>query len=361
MSLRDSARTPETEILPPSVEAAMQVAVEAGLRYVSDRKPGFTRRRAGKGFVYLDLGGKKLVEKNHLERIKKLVIPPAWSEVWICSLPNGHIQVTGRDARKRKQYRYHAKWNATRNSNKFDKLLKFCSVLPKVRSRIRRDLKRPNYDREKVLAAVVSIMERTLIRVGSEEYALTNNSYGLTTMKNKHAIVKGKQVHFKFKGKSGVEHEIVLDDPRLAKIVRDCQEIPGQDLFAYESEDGSYVDVTSADVNDYLREITGEEITAKDYRTWGGTLHAVQALCSMEKAENKTQLKKCITNALKITAKKLGNTPTICRGYYVHPGMFELFASGELHGLKKQKAGHGLTSEDLLVRSLLKKVSKRTN
>ena len=357
MSLRDTKV--ETEVLPPSIETARQVAVEAGLRYVSDRKPGFSRKRAGKGFVYIDESRKKLTDKVHLDRIKKLVIPPAWSEVWICPSANGHIQVTGRDVKQRKQYKYHAKWNATRNSNKFDKLLTFCSVLPKVRSRVKKDLKRPNYDREKVLAAVVSIMERTLIRVGSEEYAITNKSYGLTTMKNKHATVKGKEVHFKFKGKSGVEHEIVLEDPRLAKIVRKCQDLPGQDLFGYETEDGKHADVTSADVNDYLREITGEEITAKDYRTWGGTLHAVQALCTMEKAKNKTQLKKCITTALKMTAAKLGNTPTICRGYYVHPVIFELFESGDLHKALKQKAGRGLTSEDLLVKSLLKKGVRR--
>jgi DNA topoisomerase-1 len=201
-------------------------------------------------------------------------------------------------------------------------------------------------------------MERTLIRVGSEEYAQTNNSYGLTTMKNKHAKIEGKAVRFKFRGKSGVEHDIVLADPRLAKIVRDCQELPGQDLFSYEADDGTFTAVTSADVNDYLREITGQEITAKDFRTWGGTLHAVRSLNKMEQAKNKTQLKKCITTALKETAAKLGNTPTICRGYYVHPAIFEHFESGELHKAVKQKASHGLTSEDLLVRSLLKKAAK---
>jgi DNA topoisomerase I len=355
MTLRDTKT--EGEVLAPTVEAAKQVAAEAGLRYVSDRKPGFSRRKAGQGFVYLDENGKKLSDKTHLERIKNLVIPPAWTEVWICSTANGHLQVTGRDAKKRKQYKYHEKWNATRNSNKFDKLISFCRVLPKVRSRVRRDLRRPNYDREKILAAIISIMERTLIRVGNEEYAQTNNSYGLTTIKNKHVKVKAKEVHFKFRGKSGVEHEIVLADVRLAKIIRDCQDLPGQDLFSYQCEDGKYVDVTSADVNDYLREITGQEITAKDFRTWGGTLLAIRSLCSMEKPHNKTQFKKCVTAALKQTAERLGNTPTICRGYYVHPAVFELFESGELHKVAKQKAGHGLTSDDLLVRTLLKKAA----
>lgn len=359
MTLRDMQIEKTETTLSPAIEAARQVAVEAGLRYVSDRRPGFKRKKAGKGFVYVDANGNKISDAVHLERIKKLVIPPAWVDVWICPTTNGHIQCTGRDVKGRKQYKYHVKWNATRNSNKFDKLLDFCSVLPKVRSRVRRDLRRPKYDREKVLAAVVSIMEQTLIRVGNEEYAQTNNSYGLTTIKNRHAkVVKGKEVHFKFKGKSGVEHEIVLEDPRLAKIVRKCQDLPGQDLFSYECEDGSYQDVTSQDVNDYLREITGQEITAKDFRTWGGTLHAVQNLCSVEKPTNKTQFKKCVTAALKKTAEKLGNTPTICRGYYVHPAVFELFESGELQSTVKPKAGHGLTSEDMLVRALLKKAAK---
>lgn len=356
MTLRDTKN--ESTELAPSVEIAKQHAEEAGLRYVSDRKPGFKRKKSGKGFIYLDQDGKRLNDKTHLERIKKLVIPPAWTEVWICPNANGHIQVTGRDARNRKQYKYHQKWNETRNSNKFDKLSKFCSVLPEIRKRVKRDLKRPKYDREKVLAAIVSIMERTLIRVGNEEYAEKNKSYGLTTIKNRHAKVEGKKVRFKFRGKSGIEHEIVLEDPRLAKIVRDCQDLPGQDLFSYENDDGKFVDVTSADVNDYLREISGEEVTAKDFRTWGGTLYTMLHLCTSE-AKNKTQLKKCVTSAIKQTAEKLGNTPTICRGYYVHPAVFEMFESGELQKIVKKKAGHGLTSEDLLVKSLLKCASKK--
>lgn len=271
-------------------------------------------------------------DREQLSRIKALVIPPAWTAVWISPYANSHIQATGRDARGRKQYRYHARWSALRSENKFERLLAFGRALPTLRSRIDEDLRRPGLPREKVLAALVRLLETTLIRIGNEEYARHNESYGLTTLRNDHVEVAGSLVRFHFKGKSGVEHHIDLRDRRLSRIVKTCQELPGQELFEYLDEDGQVRSVDSADVNAYLHAITEEDFTAKDFRTWAGTLCAVLALQGIGFVEglSETQLKKNLAQAVKLVAKRLGNTPAVCRKYYVHPAVLEAYGAGAL-------------------------------
>src|SRR5437773_1221945 len=253
-------------------------AKSAGLRYVDDTQPGFSRVRRGRSFEYLRPDGKPLKSARDLQRIRSLVIPPAWNEVWICRDANGHLQVTGRDSRGRKQYKYHPRWRRARDENKYEKLIAFAKILPRIRRKVARDVRRHGLAREKVLAAVVKLLETTLIRVGNDEYAKSNGSFGLTTMQDKHAHVKGEKIRFEFRGKGGIEHEIDLEDQRLARIVRRCQDLPGQELFQYVDEDGGICDVDSGDVNEYLRVISGMEITAKDFRTWAGTALAARAL-----------------------------------------------------------------------------------
>ena len=314
-----------------------EAAEEAGLRYVSDDQPGYTRKRKGDDFEYFDTKGKPITDEARLLRIRRLAIPPAYEDVWICPSPNGHLQATGRDARGRKQYRYHEKWRETRDESKYDKMLIFAAALPKIRKRVEADLALPGLPREKVLATIVSIMERTFIRVGNEEYARTNNSYGLTTIRNKHVKVKGSKARFKFRGKSGVDHEVDVADRRLARIIKKVQDLPGQELFGYIDDAGEVRDVKSQDVNDYLREITGEDFTAKDFRTWAGTVLAAVALNAVGAFETKSQAKKQVTTAVKAVAKILGNTPAVCRKCYVHPAVFETYLSGNMiEGLKKK-------------------------
>ena len=277
---------------------SVAAATSVGLVYVSDDSQGISRRRAGKGFQYLN-GTKKVVrDGDTLNRIASLVIPPAWTAVWICSDARGHIQAVGRDARGRKQYRYHSKYRDVRDEAKYARMLDFVKVLPKIRRRVGRDLRRHGLGREKVLAAVVNLLETTLIRVGNEEYAGQNGHYGLTTIHNRHADVKGATVHFHFKGKSGVRHAVDLTDPRIAKIVRKCQDLPGEELFGFVDESGQTHDITSTDVNDYLREVAGDDFTAKDFRTWAGTILAARALCEFEKFDSQTQAKRNIVAAI---------------------------------------------------------------
>ena len=314
-----------------------EAAEEAGLRYVSDDQPGYTRKRKGDDFEYFDTKGKPITDEARLLRIRRLAIPPAYEDVWICPSANGHLQATGRDARGRKQYRYHEKWRETRDESKYDKMLIFATALPKIRKRVEADLGLPGLPREKVLATIVSVMERTFIRVGNEEYARTNNSYGLTTIRNKHVKVKGSKVRFNFRGKSGVDHEVDVADRRLARIIKKVQDLPGQELFGYVDDAGEVRDVKSQDVNDYLREITGEDFTAKDFRTWAGTVLAAVALNAVGAFETKSQGKKQVTTAVKAVAKILGNTPAVCRKCYVHPAVFETYLSGNMiEGLKKK-------------------------
>jgi DNA topoisomerase I len=324
-----------------AIEAASVVdladtAEEAGLRYVNDERPGYRRRAKSKVFQYLDTEGKLIRDEQRLLRIKRLAIPPAWTDVWICPSPNGHIQATGRDARGRKQYRYHNRWREVRDENKFQRLADFAKALPNIRRRIAADLKLPDLPRQKVLAAIVRLLEQTFMRIGNEEYARENKSFGLTTMKNRHVTVNGAQLRFRFRGKSGRQHDVDLTDGRIAKIVSTCQDLPGQELFQYVKDDGDIQDVTSQDVNGYLREVSGDNFTAKDFRTWGGTVLAAIALNAQEKFESQKQAKANVKTALCAVAKLLGNTPAICRKCYVHPEVIEAYLDGlSIVGLRR--------------------------
>ena len=331
--LKEKEKIADLEIVTES-EAA---AEEAGLRYVSDEQPGYTRKRKGDGFEYFDTEGKPIKDEQRILRINRLAIPPAYKDVWICPTPNGHIQATGRDDRGRKQYRYHERWREVRDENKYERIIVFGQALPKIRRRLNKDLALPGLPRNKVLATVVQLLERTFIRVGNEEYARENKSFGLTTMRNRHVDVDGSNVRFSFRGKSGVNHEVDVDDRRVAKIVRKLQDLPGQELFQYVDKEGEKHSVTSEDVNDYLREITGQDFTAKDFRTWAGTVLGAMALQAQDAFENKTQAKKNVKDAISAVAKILGNTPAVCRKCYVHPAVLETYLDGDLiEGLKQQ-------------------------
>lgn len=315
-----------------------QTAKGAGLRYVSDESPGITRIKAGKGFAYVSPQRTPIKDEATIARIKSLALPPAYRDVWICPDANGHIQAVGRDARGRKQYRYHTRWREVRDENKYDRILDFAQALPKIRARTKRDLKKPGLPREKVLAAVIQLMEKTLIRVGNDEYARANDSYGLTTLRDKHAKVTAKTVHFQFRGKSGVPHEIKLDDPQLAKIVRDCQDLPGYELLQYVDEDNVVRDIGSADVNEYLRDIAGESFTAKDFRTWAGTVLASQALQEVKAFDTQAEAKRNVVAAIEKVAEQLGNTKAVCRKCYIHPAVLNAYLDGSLVETLKQRA-----------------------
>jgi DNA topoisomerase-1 len=312
------------EIIKDPVESAKA----AGLRYVTDTGPGIRRRRAGKHFSYIGVDGRPIRDPNELKRIKALAIPPAWTDVWISPITRGHLQATGRDARGRKQYRYHQRWREVRDETKYYRMLAFGQALPRIRQRVAADLKRSGLPREKVLATLVRLLETTLIRVGNEEYARENKSYGLTTMRNRHVDIKDSQLRFHFRGKSGVKHDVDVRDRRLATIVRKLRDLPGQDLFQYCNEDGNLHDVNSDDVNEYLREITGQDFTAKDFRTWTGTVLAAQALREFEAFDSATQAKKNIVQAIETVSKRLGNTPSVCRKCYVHPQILDAYLDG---------------------------------
>ena len=305
-------------------------AEAAGLTYASADGPGIRRRRTGKGFAYVDADGVPVRDPAVLERIRALVIPPAWTSVWICPDPNGHIQAVGEDARGRRQYRYHPKFRAVRDGAKYEHMMAFAEALPALRARVAADMARPGFGRAKVLATVVHLLETTMIRVGNEAYARQNNSYGLTTLHNRHVQVQGSDLKFHFKGKSGKDWRLSLHDRRVARIVRAIQEIPGQHLFQYLDDDGRRQTVTSADVNAYLREVSGTDITAKDFRTWTGTVLAAMALSGFEAAESQAQAKRHVTAAIAQVAATLGNTPTICRKCYVHPEIVGAYLDGGL-------------------------------
>jgi DNA topoisomerase-1 len=311
-------------------DAERDAARAAGLRYATDARPGISRRRAGRGFSYRDPDGSLVRDRATLERIRRLAIPPAWTDVWICPLPNGHLQATGRDARGRKQYRYHVLWRARRDDDKFTRLIDFARVLPRIRAQVETDLARPGLVREKVLAAVVRLLETTLIRVGNEEYARLNRSFGLTTLRSRHARVTGTAIHFRFRGKSGRQAEVGLRDRRLAALVRRCQDLPGQELFQYVGPDGEAHDIRSDDVNEYLREISGADISAKDFRTWAGTVLAYRALRGAEPATEEPAARRSVVEAVRLTADRLGNTPAVARRSYVHPAVLEAYAEGEI-------------------------------
>jgi len=341
-------------------------ARKAGLTYIAESSPAITRTSRGKQFVYHRPNGKVVKDQATLRRIRSLVIPPAWTKVCISSHSNGHIQATGRDARGRKQYRYHPKWLEFRDRNKYDHMMAFGRVLPRLRAQVKRDLRLKGLPRLKVLAAVVRCLETTLIRVGNDEYARENHSYGLTTMRNRHVQVRGKSIEFDFRGKSGKQHHIELADARLAKIIRQCQELPGQELFVYRDEEGRTHSIGSQDVNDYLREHTQQDFTAKDFRTWYGTVLAAIAFREFADVTSTAQAKENIRTVVGSVAKILGNTPTVCRKCYIHPEIIQSYLEGTtLQGIS-QRIGESLTDSvrklhpiEAAVLALLQKRLKR--
>ena len=334
-------------------------ARKAGLCYVSDRKPGISRHKRGAGFHYKSAGGKPVRDAQLLLRIRRLAIPPAWTEVWICSVEGGHIQATGRDARGRKQYRYHPRFREVRDETKYEKLFDFVAALPKIRARCERDLSLPGLPREKVLAAVVRLLEQTLIRVGNEEYSRTNQSFGLTTFRDRHAQIRGSELLFRFRGKSGKEHRIRLNDQRLAKIVKRCRDLPGDELFQYIDEDGGQHSVDSSDVNAYLRAITGDEFSAKDFRTWAGTLYTAVTLHELGIEERERGQKRRIKEAIERAAERLGNTPAVCRKCYVHPAIFDAYLAGRVvprvAGGSTARSGTRLSADERAVVAFLRR------
>jgi DNA topoisomerase-1 len=305
-------------------------AQSVGLRYVSDGTPGIRRKKVGAGFSYIRPDGSKLTGPDVLKRIKALAIPPAWTDVWICPSPDGHIQATGRDAKGRKQYRYHPRFREVRESTKYERVVAFANALPSIRDTVREHMALRGLPREKVLATVVHLLETTLIRVGNDDYARQNNSYGLTTLKNRHAAVEGNEVRFRFTGKGGKQWSLRVRDRRIAKIIKACQELPGQELLQYIDEQGHCQDVTSTDVNEYLKAITGKDITAKDFRTWAGTVLAAMTLSELQSVDTAAQAKRNLRSAIEQVSARLGNTPTICRKCYIHPEVLNSYMDGNL-------------------------------
>ncbi len=319
---------PERQIL--ATDDPESAAVSAGLRYVADAHPGLRRRRSGQGFGYRRPDGSRLSDRATLKRIRALAIPPAWTDVWICPFGDGHLQATGRDARGRKQYRYHPRFRDVRDNTKYEHVVAFADALPTLRAKVSAHMALPGLPREKVVATVVHLLDKTLIRVGNDDYARQNKSYGLTTLKSRHVEVEGSEIRFRFTGKSGKQWSLKIKDRRIAKIIRACQELPGQELLQYRGEDGSIQDVTSNDVNTYLREMTGQDITAKDFRTWAGTVLAAIALKEVESFDSAAQAKRNLRAAIEQVAARLGNTPTICRKCYVHPEVLNAYLDGTL-------------------------------
>jgi DNA topoisomerase-1 len=317
-------------------------AKEAGLTYTDPHRPGITRKRSGKSFQYFSAKGKRIKDAQTISRINALVIPPAYHDVWINPNPRGHIQAMGKDDRGRTQYRYHPRWREVRDLSKYDHILVFAKALPRIRSKIRRDLKLDELPKEKVLATVVKLLETTLIRIGNDEYARDNKSYGLTTIHNKHVDVTGSKIHFEFRGKSGIEHVVDIQDKRLAKVIKKCQDLPEQDLFEYVNEDGSRHSISSSDVNEYLQLISGQDFTAKDFRTWAGTVLAATALQEFEAFDSETQAKKNVVSAIESVAKKLGNTRAVCRECYIHPVVLDTYLEGGLARSLRRSAAQKL-------------------
>jgi len=343
-----------------TIEIDAQIsAEEAGLRHVNDAMPGIRRKRAGRGLSYVGPDGERIGDPDRIAWFNRLAIPPAWTDVWISPIKRGHIQATGRDARGRKQYRYHPRWREVRDGAKYGRLIQFARALPRIRRRTDRDLRRRGLPREKVLALVVRLLEATLIRVGNEEYARDNDSFGLSTLRGRHVKGKGSDLRFTFKGKSGKEHEVRIRDRRLARLVEQCQEIPGHELFQYLDEAGGRQSIDSGAVNEYLREISGEEFTAKDFRTWAGTVAASMALQDFLEIDDDAGRKKAIVRAIEDVAGRLGNTPAVCRACYVHPDVLESYLDGTLVDALSARArgagrgAHALRPEEAAVLGLL--------
>jgi DNA topoisomerase-1 len=332
---RSTTRRAGASKLAPAPTAS---ARRAGLRYVADATTGIRRVKAGNGFRYVRGRGDRVRDKSTLGRIRSLVIPPAWTDVWICPNPQGHVQATGRDARGRKQYRYHPRWREVRDESKYERLLAFSKCLPAIRRRVSRDLRRKSLERERVLATVIRLMDVAFIRVGNPEYARDNHSYGLTTMKDQHATVNGGTIRLHFRGKSGKAHDIAISDPRLARTVRRCRDIPGQELFQYYDDEGARHPITSGDVNDYLREIAGEEFSSRDFRTWAGTVMAFELLSQCRARKTERDCRGVVAGVIEQVASKLGNTVAVCRKSYVHPAVIESYVDGSLSGGNRKEA-----------------------
>ncbi len=340
----------------PAPPSAALDARAAGLRHVHDDRPGLRRVATKNGFRYVDAEGKPVRDPATLARIRSLAIPPAWRDVWICPSANGHLQATGRDARGRKQYRYHPRWRNVRDEVKYERMLAFGQALPLIRERADAALALPGLPREKVLATVVVLLQATMMRIGNEEYARDNRSYGLTTLRNRHVRIDGSKVRFKFRGKSGVQHDVTVCDRRLARIIARTRDLPGQDLFQYLDDEGNLHSIGSADVNDYLREITGQEYTAKDFRTWHGSVLAAQALLACGPAGCATDAKKNVVRAVEAVARRLGNTPAVCRKCYVHPAVIDAYLAGAAPPTLPEAAESGpyaLATEELALLALL--------
>ena len=344
----------------PDVDEAREAARAAKLHYVSDAKPGIKRTLGEDGFEYHGPKGERITDEEEIARIKKLAIPPAYTDVWICRDRNGHLQATGRDARGRKQYRYHPRWRTVRDEAKYHRMLVFGQVLPKIRAQVDHDMALPGLPRRRVLAAVVRLLEKTLARVGNEEYARDNKSFGLTTLRNRHTRVDGSRIKFDFRGKHGIDHHVDLADRRLANIVKRCREVPGQHLFQFIDHEGEHHGITSDDVNEYLHEVSGEDITAKDFRTWAATNLAAMALRELERFDTEAKNKKNVVQAVEAVAGLLGNTPSVCRKCYIHPAIFDGYLDGSLLEGLKQRADEaledthtGLTAEEVAVTAFL--------
>jgi DNA topoisomerase I len=343
--------------------AGVAAAQEAGLRYSSDDRPGIRRVRKGRGFAYLGADGRRIRDEDELRRVRRVAVPPAWRDVWISPSALGHIQATGRDARGRKQYRYHERWRAVRDEAKYGRLADFAKALPRIRERVEADLARSGVPRERVLATAVRLLEETFMRVGNEEYARANGSFGLTTLRAKHVDVEGSRIVFRYRGKSGKEHEVDLRDRRLARVVSRLEQIPGQELFRYLDDEGTARAIGSEDVNAYLRDVAGDDITAKDFRTWAGTVLAARALAEFGPARNERIAQKRFAEAIDVVAERLGNTRAVCRKCYVHPALLDVYTAGRLPRAlaraERARKGRGLSSHESAVAAMLTRVARR--
>ncbi|MFL9910117.1 DNA topoisomerase IB [Paraburkholderia sp. RL17-337-BIB-A] len=342
----DNARQAAPAVMPP------------GLRHADDTRPGYTRKREKDGFVYFDLAGERIDDEDEIKRINALAIPPAYEDVWICPDARGHIQATGRDARGRKQYRYHPRWRETRDADKYERMAEFGRALPKIRARVARDLKLAGMPCDKVIAAIVQLLDTTLIRIGSVEYARDNQSYGLTTLRKKHVKIEAGQLRFRFRGKSGIEHDVTVDNPRIKRIVRRCAELPGHELFQYLDEDGTRRTIGSADINEYLRRASDADFTAKDYRTWAGSVYALAALRRLM-CGSAAEARRHIVATVKDVAVLLRNTPAVCRRCYIHPVIISAFEADELQSLPPGQARRGLRVDEVAFAALLAHAEKR--
>lgn len=337
-------------------DSAPHADLPRDLHYVDDTQPGIRRKKVRGKFHYFDPKGERITDDAEVKRLNALAVPPAYTDVWICADPRGHLQATGRDARGRKQYRYHPRWREVRDADKYTRLQEFGKALPKLRKQLEAQLAKPGFTREKVLAAVVMLLDATLIRVGNTQYARDNKSYGLTTLRDRHVDISGSEISFHFRGKSGVEHQVSVKDRRLAKVVKRCQDLPGQDLFQYLDENGERHTVSSSDVNDYLHRLTGADFTAKDYRTWAGTAMALAVLRELE-WQPESDAKRHVVSVVKDVAKQLGNTPAVCRKCYIHPAVLEHFSVGELSKLPKPRVRKGLKAEEVALAMFLERLA----